>query len=395
VSAELQLDKSDWKPVTFGDVVKEVRQSTKDPVADGIEHVVGLEHIEPECIHLRNWASIEEETTFTKTFRKGHVLFGRRRAYLKKAAQAEFDGICSGDITVMEAKDDLLPELLPFLVCNDKFFDYAVQHSAGGLSPRTKFKDLANYEFFLPPKDQQAKLAELLWAADGAAQDAISLKSKLIGLGESYLFDEILPIWNGELNRPTEFKKLDDLLKTSICNGVFKKQTEFGSGTLLINVTDIYGSFAVDPSTLDRVFVSEKEQESFSARPGDLIFNRSSLVKDGIGHTCIVPDYSEAMVFECHLMRARIDDSKADPRFVCRYCLSPFGRNYLISRSQTTTMTTLNQFFLGRMPIPSIPLREQVRIADLLDENDAAIAKSQAEVDTSVRLQKSLINQIF
>ena len=93
MSAELQLDKSDWKPVTFGDVVSEVRQSTKDPVADGIERVVGLEHIEPECIHLREWASIEEETTFTKTFRKGQVLFGRRRAHLKKAARAEFEGI--------------------------------------------------------------------------------------------------------------------------------------------------------------------------------------------------------------------------------------------------------------------------------------------------------------
>jgi type I restriction enzyme, S subunit len=79
----------------------------------------------------------------------------------------------------MEAKDDLLPELLPFLVCNDKFFDYAVQHSAGGLSPRTKFKDLANYEFLLPPKDQQAKLAELLWAADGAEQSHESVAENL------------------------------------------------------------------------------------------------------------------------------------------------------------------------------------------------------------------------
>jgi type I restriction enzyme S subunit len=180
--SELKLDKSKWKPVTFGDVVAEVRTTTKDPVADGIQRVVGLEHIESESIHLRNWASIEGETTFTKVFRKGQVLFGRRRAYLKKAALADFDGICSGDITVMKAKSDLLPELLPFLVNNDKFFDYAVQHSAGGLSPRTKFKDLANYEFLLPPKDQQAKLAELLWAADAVIQSTIGISPKLDSL---------------------------------------------------------------------------------------------------------------------------------------------------------------------------------------------------------------------
>lgn len=163
---ELQLDKSNWTPVKFGDVVKEPKENCKDPIAEGVGHVVGLEHITSGDIHLRNSASIEESTTFTKKFSKGDVLFGRRRAYLKKAAQANFDGICSSDITVFRAKPNLLPELLPFIVNNEKFFDYAVKHSAGGLSPRVKFKDLANYEFLLPPKAEQARLTKLLWAMD-------------------------------------------------------------------------------------------------------------------------------------------------------------------------------------------------------------------------------------
>lgn len=163
---DLNIDKSNWKLVKFGEVVTEPKETCKDIVAEGIEHVVGLEHINSGDIHLRKSSTIEESTTFTKKFRKGDVLFGRRRAYLKKAAQAEFDGICSGDITVFRAKKELLPELLPFIVHNEKFFDYAIKHSAGGLSPRVKFKDLANYEFLLPPKAEQARLAELLWAMD-------------------------------------------------------------------------------------------------------------------------------------------------------------------------------------------------------------------------------------
>jgi hypothetical protein len=64
--------------------------------------IVGLEHLIPEEITLTTWDE-GAENTFTKMFRKGDVLFGRRRAYLKKAAVAPFDGICSGDITVIEA----------------------------------------------------------------------------------------------------------------------------------------------------------------------------------------------------------------------------------------------------------------------------------------------------
>jgi type I restriction enzyme S subunit len=100
LNKKIEIDKSNWQPVTFGDVVFEPKESTKDPIGDNIEHVVGLEHITSEDIHLRNSASIEESTTFTKKFALDDVLFGRRRAYLKKAAQAKFNGICSGDIRI-------------------------------------------------------------------------------------------------------------------------------------------------------------------------------------------------------------------------------------------------------------------------------------------------------
>ena len=176
---KLSIDKSNWTLVKFGDVVIEPKESKKDAIAEEIEHVVGLEHIDIENIHLNRSASIEESTTFTKKFSVGDVLFGRRRAYLKKAAQASFSGICSGDITVMRANETLMPELLPFIVNNEKFFDYAIKHSAGGLSPRVKFKDLAKYEFLLPPKEQQSKLAELLWGIDNVIQKKKLLLDKL------------------------------------------------------------------------------------------------------------------------------------------------------------------------------------------------------------------------
>ena len=187
-------------------MVIEPKESTKDPITDEIEHVVGLEHIDPENIHLNRSASIEESTTFTKKFSVGDILFGRRRAYLKKAAQASFGGICSGDITVMRSNENLMPELLPFIVNNEKFFDYAVKHSAGGLSPRVKFKDIAKYELLLPPKEEQAKLAKLLWTLNELIEkDNIilnnlhtlqaSVRKREISIlkGEKILLDKIIP----------------------------------------------------------------------------------------------------------------------------------------------------------------------------------------------------------
>jgi type I restriction enzyme S subunit len=153
-----------WRVVKFGDVAQEMKASTKDPIGEGIERYIGLEHIDPESLRLVRYGLIAEDNpTFTKKFSAGDILFGRRRAYLKKAAVAEFDGICSGDIIVIAPKGDtLIPDLLPFIVQSEPFFDWAVKHSAGGLSPRTKFKSLAEFEFPLPPRVRQEEMLEVL-----------------------------------------------------------------------------------------------------------------------------------------------------------------------------------------------------------------------------------------
>ena len=169
--------------VCLGDVANERKENCKTNEYD--DHIVGLEHLIPQEVILTQWAE-NMETTFTKVFHKGDVLFGRRRAYLKKAAVAPFDGICSGDITVIEAKPNkIVPELLPFIIQTDNFFDYAVEKSAGSLSPRVKWSHLQNYEFELPDLDKQRELAELLWAAEEtrcAYKKIIDANNKIINV---------------------------------------------------------------------------------------------------------------------------------------------------------------------------------------------------------------------
>lgn len=160
-------NKAGWTRVAFGDVVRLSKARTKDPEAEGYERVVGLEHIDPGDLRIRRWADIADGTTFTSVFKPGQVLFGKRRAYQRKVAVADFSGVCSGDIYVLEPSSDaLMPELLPFICQTDAFFDHAVGTSAGSLSPRTNWKSLADFEFLLPPIQEQARMVELLSSAE-------------------------------------------------------------------------------------------------------------------------------------------------------------------------------------------------------------------------------------
>ena len=163
----LNLDKSRWKRVAFGDVVRNVNETIRDLEAAGINRVIAMEHMDPGELKVSRWGSTEDGTTFTRRVKPGQTLFGKRRAYQRKVAYAEFDAICSGDIYTFETDGtQLLGELLPFLVQSNGFFEHALGTSAGSLSPRTNWRDLKDFEFDLPPLDEQKRIADLLWTVE-------------------------------------------------------------------------------------------------------------------------------------------------------------------------------------------------------------------------------------
>lgn len=396
----LKIDKTNWVPVKFGDVVAEPRDTVKNIVSEGIEHVVGLEHIETENIHLRNSAGIEESTTFTKKFSKGDVLFGRRRAYLKKAAQASFSGICSGDITVFRAKKGLLPELLPFIVNNDKFFDYAIKHSAGGLSPRVKFKDLANYELLLPPKDQQAQLAELLWTMD----DVIEKEFELLGNLEVALNTEIEKEIHGiELTGKTIQMVLNELTK-------IKEVTNLGSlGELLkgkgIPKSEVseegfpcvrYGELYTKHHIIIREFYSfineESKNTSFRLMKHDVLFAGSGETITEIGKSAAFVNDFEAYVGGDTLL-FRPDDM--DGYYLGYLMNSQLVRQQLNKYGTGATVMHIYNSDLNKIKVPIRLRTEQEKIGRKLEAFSENIKIVNAKITSSKALQKSLINQIF
>ena len=64
-----------------------------------------LEHLEPGSLHIRAWGNVADGTTFTRRCQQRQVLFGKRRAYQRKVAVAEFDAVVSGDIYVLAPKN--------------------------------------------------------------------------------------------------------------------------------------------------------------------------------------------------------------------------------------------------------------------------------------------------
>ncbi|KVV14587.1 restriction endonuclease subunit S [Flavobacterium sp. TAB 87] len=390
MNKDLKIDKTNWKSVKFGDVVFEPKESMKDAVAENVQHVVGLEHIDAGDIHLRKSASIAESTTFTKKFSKGDVLFGRRRAYLKKAAQAEFDGICSGDITVFRAKANLLPELLPFVVNNDKFFDYAIKHSAGGLSPRVKFVDLANYEFLLPPKDQQAKLAELLWAMDEVIE-----KEKVVL--ESLKVSYQLEIEHSVPRNTSEKWVLGNVIKTR--KGVTYKSDDYSNeinGIPLLNLKSIERGGGFNREGI-KYYEGPYKEEHF-AKNDDLIIACTDITREGrvVGYPLHPSIYQDKrMLFTMDLVAIEISETSLSRDYLYYVLKANWVHWILFAYSPGTTVLHLDLNGMKKIKFPKYSIVIQNNIVLKLRKFEESISNIESKIQAAQSVQKSLINQVF
>ena len=160
------LDKSNWETFKFDEIAQKISK-TIDPNETSLETYVGLEHIDAKDLHIRRKGTPDDVKGGKLRCYPGDIIFGKRRAYQRKAAIVDFDGICSAHAFVLRANSEVIdPKLFPFFLHSDQFMHRMVDISVGGLSPTINWGDLKHQEFLLPPKDQQAQMAKLLWAMD-------------------------------------------------------------------------------------------------------------------------------------------------------------------------------------------------------------------------------------
>ena len=159
-----------------------------EPSETTLERYVGLEHLDPETLKISRWGTPSDVIGEKLHFWPGDIIFGKRRAYQKKLAVADFEGICSAHAMVLRARPEIvLPEFLPFFMQSDMFFERALSISVGSLSPTINWGTLAKQEFPLPPLDEQRRIAEILWAADRAINNFEKLSAHIENYYLQYL----------------------------------------------------------------------------------------------------------------------------------------------------------------------------------------------------------------
>jgi type I restriction enzyme, S subunit len=340
-----------WRTYRFDEIATNVNERVDDPSEAGVEYYVGLEHLDSDSLTIRRWGSPTDVQATKLKFRKGDIIFGRRRVYQRKLGVADFDGICSAHAMVLRAKPGALwPEFLPFFMQSDLFMERAKEISVGSLSPTINWPALAREEFALPPLDEQRRIAEALKTTQAAIE-----AQRNTGVVLKTLIDNWLQVRLASLNHR---EVLDDILLT----------TEYGCsaysgveavGTPILRIPNVLRD-ELDLSDLKWVELSVSDTAKYSLRPGDILMVRTNGNPAYVGRCLVVPHLDRAMVFASYLIRLVVDPAKARPEFVASILNAPTARRLLRSAAKSSAGNfNINTKGIRGVAIPIPSLSEQ------------------------------------
>jgi type I restriction enzyme, S subunit len=181
-----------WSRVRVGDVISRVIDRRANPVSDGLKRYVGVDDLDSDQLKLRRWGEVSDgqlPPTFRYAFPAGSILFPTRRPRLRKCAVAPFAGITGEKILVLQSLDPfrLDPDFMPFLLAHEEVRTWVVDRAIGSVTPHFRWRDLASYEFSLPPLEEQRRIAAALNAMDKAGERLSDAERRLREVRTSHL----------------------------------------------------------------------------------------------------------------------------------------------------------------------------------------------------------------
>lgn len=152
-----------WTIEKFGNLATIRNQKVKTLGNLLASFCVELENIASNSGRLLGTSDATDRMSSKYCFRKGDVLFGRLRPYLRKFWQADREGVSSTEIwPLIPASDRLLPEYLYQTVQSEGFIE-AASSSYGTHMPRSDWTALQDHEVAFPiDTDEQQAISAIL-----------------------------------------------------------------------------------------------------------------------------------------------------------------------------------------------------------------------------------------
>lgn len=381
-------DLSTWKKVKLSDVAEEYSVRIENPSQSEYDFYIGSDCIGQYDFRIHKRSDASTITSTQKGFKTGDYLLVRRSLYgsdfRERAPRADFDGVCSADIlTIREKKDIIADGFLIYVLYQKSLWDFIVSNSNGGLTRRIKWKQLADYEFALPPYDVQVRISEKLWSAYRLKE---SYKKLLVATDEM-VKSQFIEMFG---KRPTT--PVGNYIKDSF-PGEWGKENKEGTGVKVIRTTNFTNSGKLNLSEVVTRSIEERKVQKKQIQKYDTILERSGGTADNpVGRVVL---FEEDEQYLCNNFTQVLRFKDIDPRFAFYALFYFYQTNKTAIRSmgsKTTGIQNLNMSKYLEIGIPNANEVEQKQFVFLAEQADKSKFELRKSIEAIDAVIKSLIN---
>ena len=381
-----QLLKPGWRRYRFDQMAVNVNERVEPGDSDA-EYYVGLEHLDSDSLKIRRWGTPDDVEATKLRFRRGDIIFGRRRVYQRKLAVADFDGICSAHAMVLRAKPDVvLPEFLPFFMQSDLFMNRALEISVGSLSPTINWRTLAAQDFPLPPPDEQRRLVEVLTASIKVQEADQQLAVASRALVNSFSANRLA--MHREDYPLVGMPKLTTRITVGIVVKPAKWYVKDGKGVPALR------SLNVQPGRLDFKNLVHISQEAHKIHKksqlcsGDVVVIRTGRP----GDAAVIPDGLGPL--NCIDLVIATPNDHILPEYLVALLNSPSGRSSFAAGKTGTAQEHFNVGEFKKLAVPCPELPVQARFIEELDTFAKASQSAERRHQQAIEFHVSLVNAL-
>jgi len=335
---------------------------------------IGLEHLDPGCLHVSRWGSAVPIKGDKIVMHEGDVLFGKRNAYLRRAAIAPHDGAFSAHGMIFRPREAVVDkDFFPLFIASDYFFDTAIRISVGSLSPTVNWSDLKNQEFELPDLDTQRKLAKVLWSLN----DTKEAYKKLIAATDELVKSQFMELFGDPVTNEKGWPivRLDSVADIRIgpFGSLLHKEDYIEGGHALVNPSHIIDGKIVPDQELT---VSDEKYNllsTYQLEKGDVVLGR----RGEMGRCAVVT--VSGMLCGTGSMIIR-PNGKIRPYFLQRMLASPSFRKVIENKAVGVTMMNINVPIVSSLMLPLLPASLQDEYIAFVQQSD----KSKFELEQAL-----------
>ena len=335
---------------------------------------IGLEHLDPGCLHVSRWGSAVPIKGDKIVMHEGDVLFGKRNAYLRRAAIAPHDGAFSAHGMIFSPREAVVDkDFFPLFIASDYFFDTAIRISVVSLSNTVNWSDLKNHEFELPDLDTQRKLAKVLWSLN----DTKEAYKKLIAATDELVKSQFMEMFCDPVTNEKGWPivRLDSVADIRIgpFGSLLHKEDYIEGGHALVNPSHIIDGKIVPDQELT---VSDEKYNllsTYQLEKGDVVLGR----RGEMGRCAVVT--VSGMLCGTGSMIIR-PNGKIRPYFLQRMLASPSFRKVIENKAVGVTMMNINVPIVSSLMLPLLPASLQDEYIAFVQQSD----KSKFELEPAL-----------